>query len=118
MDYREFRVDFNKRITIMAKEMLDIGLNESGVGEDLVIANGDFVTQESTAMHQRELILNNKGDYKQNPTICVGAFNYLDDENKSDLARAISIAFTKDGMDVKSVRLQANGTVNSDAFYK
>ena len=95
--------------------MIDIGLDET---EDLRIAAGDFLSQESTAQHQRQLILNNKGDFKQFPTICVGAFEYFDDENFQGLIRAISIEFARDGMDVKSVNLSPGGVINSDAFYK
>lgn len=98
----------------MATEMIDIGLDS---GYDLVFEAGDFLTTESTAQHQRQLILNNKGDFKQNPTICVGVFDYLDDEQFQELIRSVSIEFTRDGMDVLSVQLSANGVINSDAFY-
>ena len=99
----------------MAKQMADIGLDDT---EDLAITVGDLMIMESTAQHQRQLIMNNKGDFKQNPTTCVGAFEYLDDEHFQALIRAISIEFTRDGMDVISVGLSADGTISSDAFYK
>jgi hypothetical protein len=99
----------------MARQMIDIALDEQ---EDVAISSGDFVFTESTAQHQRQLILNNKGDFKQNPTSCVGAFDYLHDEDYQALIRAMSIEFSKDGMDVKRVLIGANGVVNSDAFYK
>ncbi len=98
----------------MAKEMIDIGLD---AGEDLSVVGGDFMCVESTAQHQRQLVLNNKGDFKQNPTICVGAFDYMNDENYQELMRAISIEFTRDRMDVQSVVLSQAGIVNSDAIY-
>ena len=98
----------------MAKEMIDIGLD---AGEDLSVVGGDFMYVESTAQHQRQLVLNNKGDFKQNPTIGVGAFDYINDENYQELMRAISIEFTRDGMDVQSVVLSPTGIVNSDAIY-
>ena len=99
---------------IMATQMIDIGLDAN---EDVLIINGDFVPEEGTAQHQRQLILNNKGDFKQNPAICVGVADYMDDENFRNLTRAISIEFTRDGMDVKSVALSKSGVINSDAFY-
>jgi len=99
----------------MAKQQLDTGLDAD---EDLVIVFDDFTIVESTAQHQRQLIMNNKGDFKQNPTACVGALEYLDDENFRELIRAISIEFTKDGMDVVSVQLLPEGIINSDAYYK
>ena len=94
--------------------MIDIGLD---AGEDLSVVSGDFLCAESTAQHQRQLILNNKGDFKQNPTIGVGAFDYMNDENYQELMRAISIEFTRDGMDVQSVVLSQAGIVTTDAIY-
>jgi hypothetical protein len=99
----------------MAFEMMDIALN---AGYDLVFESGDFAVAESTAQHQQQLILNNKGDFKQNPTIGVGALNYLDDEDFSELTRNVSIEFTRDGMDVKGVALKPGGFIKSDAYYK
>jgi hypothetical protein len=98
----------------MAKPMIDIGLDED---EDLAIVSGDFTVVESTAQHQRQLILNNKGDFKQNPTIGVGVLSYLDDENYEQLIRAISIEFSRDGMDVKRVGLGKDGIIKSEAYY-
>ena len=98
----------------MAIQMIDIGLD---IDYDLEVINGDFAAVESTAQHQQQLIINNKGDYKQNPTICVGAVNYFDEEQVHALVRAISIEFTQDGMDVRSVRISPGGMITSDAFY-
>ena len=99
----------------MATEMMDLSLD---AGYDLVFEAGDFAITESTPQHQQQLILNNKRDYKQNPAICAGAFNYLDDENFQELIRNISIEFTKDGMDVISIQLTPDGIISSDAFYQ
>ncbi len=99
----------------MALQQTDIGLDEN---EDIIITPDDLAAVESTAQHQRQLIMNNKGDFKQTPTTCVGAFEYLDDENFRELIRAISIEFSKDGMDVVSVQLLPQGIITSDAFYK
>lgn len=84
----------------MLRQLLDIALDDI---EDLAIIGGDFVAGESTAQHQRQLILNNKGDFKQNPTICVGAATFIDDEGAQNLVRNISIEFLKDGMEVKDM---------------
>ncbi len=98
----------------MAKQMMDIALDAQ---EDTRIANGDFSVEESTAQHQQQLILNSKGDFKQNPTICVGAFQYFDDEHMQALIRAISIEFNRDGMEVQSVQLSPEGILQSEAWY-
>jgi hypothetical protein len=99
----------------MAKQMGDIGLDEN---EDVTITLGDFSLEESTAQHQQQLMLNTKGDFKENPTVCVGALGYLDDENFRGLMRAINIEFSRDGMDVADVAILPDGTIKSDAIYK
>lgn len=97
--------------------MIDMGVTSGG---DLVVTgSGDLSMVESTAEHQKELILNNQGEYKENPTVGVGAFNYLDDtDGYSALTRAISQQFTADGMEVVGVTVQPNGMINTDAYYK
>ncbi|MES2701872.1 MAG: hypothetical protein V4649_04490 [Bacteroidota bacterium] len=98
----------------MAKQMKDIVLE----GDDLEIVAGDLFVAESTAQHQQQLILNNKGDYKQNPTICVGAAEFFDDEHFQRLIREISVQFTKDGMEVNGITLSTDGIITSNATYK
>lgn len=98
----------------MAKQMTDIGLDDS---EDLTIFSGDFLVAESTAQHQQQLLLNTKGDFKENPTVCVGALGYLDDEHYQSLIRAVNVEFTRDGMEVADVSLSNEGVIKSDAVY-
>ncbi len=98
----------------MATKMIDIALTDNA---DTAITAGDFTYSESTAQHQKQLILNNKGDFKQNPTLCVGAFEYFDDEHLQELIRAISVEFTRDGMNVKRILLDQAGMINTDAYY-
>ena len=100
----------------MAKEMNDIGLVAVSGGEDLLISGGDFVVVESTAQHQRQLILNNKGEFKQNPNICVGAVNFIDDEGRGNIIREITMQFIQDGMDV--VDMSPNQASVSDSTVK
>ena len=94
---------------------MDIALADN---EDVLIRSGDFVIDECTAQHQQQLILNNKGDFKQNPTIGVGVFEYFDDEHMRDLIRTVSIEFARDGMDVQDIKLDAAGVLKSNAYYK
>lgn len=101
----------------MARRMIDIGLEAVTGGADLAISNGDFTMVESTAAHQTELILNGPGEFKQNPEICVGAFDYLEDENMNALVSAISTQFNKDGMNVIGIAIGTDGIIRSNAFY-
>lgn len=101
----------------MARQMMDIKLVDVSGGADLAVVNGDFAVVESKAAHNKNLIHINKGELKDAPTRCVGAFNYLDDENPSDLLNAISAELTRDGMNVKSVAMGADNVIRTDAFY-
>jgi hypothetical protein len=96
----------------MAREQIDIMLDDT---EDLFVdsVSGDFAMVESTGQHQRQLILNNKGDFKEFPDMCVGVENYMDDEGKSALIRAIAIEFMQDGMDVKDLSPNADSVADS-----
>jgi len=95
-------------------KMLDLALDGN---DDINTLSGDFICVESTYQHQRQLLLNGKGSFKQNPTICVGIYGYLDDEGLQNVLRAINIEFTRDGMKVASLALTPNGQINSNAYY-
>ncbi len=85
---------------------------------DLIFADGDFVTGESTAQHQKLLIIADKGEFKEAPQRGVGARRYLEDHNPSNLAREIRQEFTRDGMVVKTVKIETDLTIQVDANYK
>jgi hypothetical protein len=95
--------------------MIDLLLNEDGSG--LQWANNDFVLGESTQQHQRLLLVSQKGDFKENPTRCVGLYTWLkDDENTPGLLGDIKQEFEADGMKVKLVQL-LNRQLTTDANY-
>ena len=102
----------------MARKMMDIGLVTVTTGADIKVVMGDFVIVESRAEHNKNLIYCNKGEFKEFPTNCVGAINYIDDDNPHDLLAAITTELLKDGMDVKRVALSKDGVIETDAFYK
>lgn len=104
----------------MARKMTDIKLD----GDDLYFksvadgGDGDFVMIESTAQHQRQLLLNNKGEFKESPTVGVGAALFLDeDDGMQNLMREITAQYSADGMDVRSISLNARGEIVSNAEY-
>lgn len=94
---------------------MDIGFDTN---TDLMINDGDFSIVESTGVHQQQLILSTKGEFKQHPTVGVGVFEYFDDEEKLGISRAVSIEFSRDGMDVTKVEILPNGILNTIAMYK
>ena len=83
---------------------------------DLKIENGDFVIGEATAQHQQLLLLTNKGDWKESPTIAVSAESFLKDDDETAFLAEIKEQFEKDGMTVNEIQY-ANGKINIDAPY-
>lgn len=98
--------------------MIDIALvTLTDTTDDLVITNGDFFWVESTQQHQRQLLINDKGTFKANPTIGVGIFGYLDDEGLENASRDTAKEFTRDGMRVNKIENTPDGKLNIDAYY-
>jgi len=75
---------------------------------DLRVENGDFVTGESTRQHQNLIILADKGEFKQFPTVGVGILRYLEGHDGDNLAREIRTEFNKDGMTVKGIKFNGS----------
>lgn len=94
--------------------MNDILLDENF---DLMFEGGDIVTGNSDEQNQRLLLVCNKGDFKENPTVCVGVARWLKDDDEEGLLGEIKKEFEKDGMEVKSVQLLPDGKLNIDASY-
>ena len=98
----------------MAKLMMDIKLDSTG---DLDVSTGDFTIVESTAVHAEALIVDAPGDYKENPMVGVGVWNFIDDDGFGSLTQEIVKQFTRDGMKVVNVSVNNAGVINSDAYY-
>lgn len=85
---------------------------------DLTIVNGDFEWGESTLEHQRDILLATKGSIRQEPELGAGIVQQLlDDASYDDLRRSIQKEMEADGMSVKRLRVQADGTVDLVAEY-
>jgi len=96
-------------------EVFDIKL---GTDMDMVIKDGDFVVDESTLQHQNLLLLADKGQFKQHPTIGVGIDSYLNDEaSTDDIKRAISEEFELDGMTIDKIDVRNLNKVTIAAEY-
>jgi hypothetical protein len=80
------------------------------------IANGDFVTGESTLQHQKLLLETAKGEWKENPTVAVNAAAYLKDEDADGLLAEVKSEFQKDGMQIVKVAFE-NEELIIDANY-
>lgn len=85
---------------------------------DLLISDdGDFVVGESTAQHQKLLILADKTEFKEVPMRGVGARRYLEDSDPSSLAREIRTEFIADGMTVNKIKIADDLNTQVDANY-
>lgn len=83
---------------------------------ELEIANGDFMIGDSTSEHQELLIHSSKGDWKENPTVGVGAAMFLKDDDTLGLPGEIKKEFERDGMTVNSIGITAE-KIQVDAHY-
>lgn len=100
----------------MAKNVFDIMLDESG---DIAIKNGDLVVGESSAQHQRLLLLCSPGDIMSAPLVGVGLMSYTnDDANADELTKNIQKQFEADGMRVKKITGDAIDELIINAEYK
>ena len=97
--------------------LFGIDENETDI-DDLKIVDGDFVIGESTLQHQRHLLLAEKGDYKQDPTIGVGIGSFLLDDDVEGMLREVNIEFLRDGMNVTKVGMTKDGKLEIDADYE
>lgn len=84
---------------------------------DLDFKNGDFIIGESTAQHQKILILSEKGEFKEHPKRGVGSRRFLEDHTPDNLAREIRHEFHADGMSVKSIHISEQLELNIEAQY-
>lgn len=84
---------------------------------ELLIVDGDFIFGESTAQHQKTLILSDKGEFKEVPMRGVGARHFLEDAAPDNLARAIRQEFSIDGMTVRKIQIAPDLTIQVEANY-
>lgn len=82
--------------------MIDIQHTSNG---DISLASDDLLYTESTAQHQRDILLSGKGHYKESPETGVDAMEYVNDNEPEKLLRSIRKEFTRDGMKVKKVSM-------------
>lgn len=82
--------------------MIDIGHTANGV---IDLQAGDILYAESIGQHQRDILLADKGHYKESPETGVGALEYMNDNEPDRLLRSIRKEFTRDGMKVSKVSL-------------
>lgn len=100
-------------------DILDLLLDETG---DLLIENGDFVIDESTAQHMDLLLLSNKGEWRHSPSVGVGLRTFLNSPfgpvQRAGLQREIQIQLEADGAEINTLSIDATGEMELSAQYK
>lgn len=94
--------------------MNDFLLDEN---DDLMFENGDMAVGNSDTQNKKLLLMSDKGDWKQNPTACVGAAIWLKDDDPEGLLAEIKKEFERDGMTVIKLQLTEDGKLYEDAHY-
>lgn len=84
---------------------------------DLQISNGDLFCGESTAQHQKTLILSAKTEFKEVPMRGVDAQKYLEEHTPDNLAREIRTEYAADGMTVNKIQIASDLSIQVDANY-
>jgi hypothetical protein len=87
-------------------------------GLDLMIEDGDFVVGESTQQHQKILLIAEKGELRQFPKTGVGAKSMLNDDEFGTIYQEIQTQFEADGMVIRKLLVNQDGTVEVTAEYK
>lgn len=90
--------------------MRDIQHKENG---DIDVSTGDILYCESTDQHKKDILLADKGGYKESPEIGVGAVSYINDTDPENFFRAVRREFTRDGMKVTKVSMD-----RTEAYYE
>lgn len=85
---------------------------------DLILKDNDLVIGYSDLQHQEHLLLAQKGDLKEFPTLGVGVEHYLNDSEIALLLAEVKTQFTADGMVVNKVGFdEQTGTLHYEANY-
>lgn len=95
--------------------MKDFVFDDNG---DLLIQNGDFVIGESDNQHQLDILLAEKGEFKEFPEIGVGIQEMLSDDDFVEFLIEAKKNLEYDGMNINNIEFTENGSLNIDGNYK
>lgn len=96
-------------------DMKDLLLDENG---DLKIENGDFVVGKSDEQHQLDIMLAEKGEFKEFPEVGVGIQQMLSDDNFTPMLIEAKKQLEYDGMRVNDIIFKQGGKLIIDGKYK
>lgn len=95
--------------------MKDLLLDENG---DLLIKDGDFVIGESDNQHQLDILLAEKGEFKEFPELGVGIQEMLSDDEFVEFLIEAKKNLEYDGMDINNIEFTKDGKLKIDGKYK
>lgn len=84
---------------------------------DLELEQGDFLVGFSDELHQKHILIAEKGEYKQYPELGVGILNLLNGENATAMLIEAKQNFEYDRMKVKELRFTDDNSLDIDATY-
>lgn len=76
------------------------------------------VVGDVTVQNQQTILLAEKGEIKEHPTLGVGVTSFLDDDDPSELLREIRLNLTKDGQKVEFCGFNERGKLIINAGYE
>lgn len=88
------------------KVMGDILTTNEG---ELLMQGGDVLVGDALLYHQRDIVVSNPGEWKQNPATGVGIAEYLDDDDPEAMTRLVRQQLTLDGQRVEKVQYDDTG---------
>lgn len=95
--------------------MTDIKHTEDG---DIDLSNRDLQYVHSDEQHQKDILLAQKGHYKEHPGLGVGIADYTNETDPESLLRSIRKEFSTDGMKVSRVTITDTGELEINARYE
>ncbi|WP_199118707.1 hypothetical protein [Pedobacter sp. ASV28] len=87
------------------------------INDDLDIENGDLLIGYADEYHQRNILIAEKGEYKEYPELGVGIMNMLNSEDAAGMLLEAKRNFEYDLMRVKELRFTDDNRLKIEAEY-
>ena len=80
------------------------------------IKQGDWILEESEQTHIEDILITNKGEYRQHPLVGVGALNFLNSTlDKDTIRKRVSVQLEYDNFKVDDISLLRDGSIRISA---
>jgi hypothetical protein len=84
-----------------------------------IVKNGDFVKGDATLKHQRDLLMSEKGEWRQKPSAGVGINKFvLDNSSADDFRGEVQSEFENDGMKISEFNIKGLSDIQIVAAYE